>query len=128
MRNVFWTVKISFILEFYTLSNRRHFREARPLKTSAWVPFPGEMCPSKTREYNKTGKQNLEHRGSNVRKQSCELLDDFKEIRQENRHRAGPGKTLLYTRVGWQKAEEGCFQEKNGTNIFSRQKVFLIGM
>lgn len=119
----FGTAKISCNLDFYT-SNRRHFRKARSLKTSAYVLFPREMCSNEIREYNKTeGTQNRGHRGSNTRQQLCEISDHFKEICQENRHRAGLGKTSLY-QSGMIKAKECCFQKikiKQMENIFDRQ-------
>lgn len=111
----FGTAKISCNLDFYT-SNRRHFRKARSLKTSAYVIFPREMCSTETREYNKTGRtQNRGHRGSNTRQQLCEISDHFKEICQENRHKAGLGKTSLY-QSGMIKAKECCFQKRNKTD------------
>lgn len=62
-RNVFGTTKISFNLEFYTLSNR-HFRRARSQKSFAHFLFPREICSSKTMEYNKTeGNTRIQDKG-----------------------------------------------------------------
>lgn len=91
-------------------------------------PFLRKICSSKTRKYNKRETESRTQGIQHKRAELCEIPDDFTQISQEKRHRAGLGEHQSIWEQEDKRLGKSVSKKKMEQMWLSRWKIFLIGM